>query len=342
MKRRERLNGKEITELQEMIKSKDGDIIELKRAQAILLINCNTDEFTIKSVTGFDKKYAFKLKKRFQEKGPAGIATKKKKPKSLLTKGQIEEIKKVVSEKRPTDVGIRSDFWTTLVLAEYIKKKYAVVYKSRTSYQILFKKSGFTYHKPEKHYHSQSKALVDKWDAEIAPKIQAILSDPNSIILTEDEMILTTQTTTQRVWLPTDQAVLVEASNKREKRCVYGFLDIKTGQEYAFKTSHTNSFTTCKLLGKFAKMFPGKKITIVWDNASWHKSEMVKNFLDKNPNKFHLFAFPPYSPEKNPQVHVWKAGRENITHNKFIDDIDAATNEFVNYLNSTKFEYKFL
>lgn len=325
-----------------MIKNKECNNIEIRRAQAVLLINCDADEFTIKSVTGFDKKYAFKLKKRFQDRGAAGIATKKKKPRALLTKKQIAEIKKILVEKKPIDVGINADFWMTSILAEFVKKKYNVAYKSRTSYRILFKQSGFTYHKPEKHYASQDKDLVAKWNSEIAPKIQAIFNDSNSIVLAGDEMILTTQTTTQKVWLPSGHSAFVESSNKREKRCVYGFLDMKTGHEYAFKTTHTNSFTTCKLLGKLSKIFVGKKITIVWDNALWHKSEMIKNYLDKNPNKFHLFSFPPYSPEKNPQEHVWKAGREVVTHNKFIEDIDLATKDFVKYLSTTKFEYKFL
>ena len=342
MKRREKLDGKQITELQQMIQSKKSDNIELKRAQAILLINSNADEFMIRSITGFDKKYAFKLKKRFQERGTSGIATKKKKSRLLLTAKQLDEIKHVISEKRPNEIGVNADFWTTLILAEYIKENFNVVYKSRTSYRLLFKQSGFTYHKPEKHYHAQNKASVDKWDTEVAPKIKGIVEDPESIVLVGDEMILTTQTTTQKVWLLPAAPAIVETSNKREKRCIYGFLDVKTGREYSFKTSHTNSFTTCKILGKLSRIFAGKKITIVWDNASWHKSDMIKKYLTKHPDKFHLFTLPPYSPEKNPQEHVWKAGRENVTHNKFIENIDAATNEFIKYLNSKIFAYEFL
>ena len=340
MKKRERLNGAQLTELQEVIRSNKSSNTEIRRAQSILLINNKTDEFTLKSVTGFSQKYAFRLKKRYQERGFSGIATKKKKNRLLLTAAQKEEIVQIVKEKKPTDVGINADFWSTTILGEYIKKEYNVVYRSKTSCRLLFKKAGFTYHKPEKHYHSQDKKLVAKWDAEVAPQIQEILNDPNSIVLTGDEMILTTQTTTQKIWLKKGETIFVEASNKREKRCIYGFLNIKTGQQHAFKNLYTNSFTTCKFLSKLSKIYNDKKIVIIWDNASWHKSKMIKNFLDKHPDKFQLFAFPPYSPEKNPQEHVWRAGRSAITHNKFIEDIDKSTNDFVDYLNSTVFDYK--
>ena len=83
-------------------------------------------------------------------------------------------------------------------------------------------------------------------------------------------------------------------------------------------------------------------IVIVWDNAPWHRSNVVREFLAAHPGKFHLFAFPPYYPDENPQEHVWKAGRAKITHNVFIEKIDQASDDFVTYLNQSKFDYKFL
>ena len=90
------------------------------------------------------------------------------------------------------------------------------------------------------------------------------------------------------------------------------------------------------------KIYPNQKIVIVWDNASWHRSRIVRDFLEKHSGKFHFFAFPLYYPDENPQEHVWKVGRAKITHNVFIEDIDRATDQFVEYLNQSKFEYKFL
>lgn len=45
--------------------------------------------------------------------------------------------------------------------------------------------------------------------------------------------------------------------------------------------------------------------------------------------------FPPYSPEENPQEHVWKKGRPAVTHNKFIPDILKVSSEFIAYLNAS-------
>lgn len=66
-------------------------------------------------------------------------------------------------------------------------------------------------------------------------------------------------------------------------------------------------------------------------NASWHKSEQVKDFLRNTNHCFYLMQFPPYAPELNPQEHVWNVGRDNITHNTSIENIDKASDQFVDH-----------
>jgi transposase len=49
-----------------------------------------------------------------------------------------------------------------------------------------------------------------------------------------------------------------------------------------------------------------RKILLIWDNASWHKSEEVKAFLNTEQGKRLWVAnTPPYSPEFNPDELVW-------------------------------------
>jgi transposase len=49
-----------------------------------------------------------------------------------------------------------------------------------------------------------------------------------------------------------------------------------------------------------------RKVLLIWDNASWHKSEDVKAFLNTEEGKRLWVAnTPPYSPEFNPDELVW-------------------------------------
>jgi len=82
-------------------------------------------------------------------------------------------------------------------------------------------------------------------------------------------------------------------------------------------------------------------VFLLWDKAPWHKGSKAQQFIKEDGN-IETFDFPRAAPDENPQEHVWKNGRSKITHNEFIDNIDQATDKFVNYLNDTKFHYSFL
>lgn len=49
---------------------------------------------------------------------------------------------------------------------------------------------------------------------------------------------------------------------------------------------------------------------LVMDNASWHKTQRVRNFLETNKIKYILQ--PPYSPDLNPIEHYWANMKREI------------------------------
>jgi transposase len=52
--------------------------------------------------------------------------------------------------------------------------------------------------------------------------------------------------------------------------------------------------------------FAKKKILVIWDGASIHRSEEVKSFLaSMKENEIWLERIPPYSPELNADEQVW-------------------------------------
>ena len=316
---------------------------ETRRAQAVLLLIKGIPVATVLTVTRFSRSRVFALRKAYKKHGISALEDKRRgKPKELLTKKQREEIIKTVQTKSPKDEGFSSVFWTTGILGEWIERKYDVVYKSKTSLYLVFRKASFSYHKPERRYHERNENEIRAWRRKVKPVLKKHFENPETIILAADEMILTTRTTTQRVWLPQGEKVSVEVTNSHiERRQIYGFLNLKTGQEHAFKTLKQNMIVTADILKKVRAAYPKQKIVLLWDNAGWHRGSVVQKFIN-NDGQIEVIHFPKYSPEENPEEHVWKHGRSHVTHNRFIDDIDIATDEFVEHLNTTKFSYSIL
>lgn len=313
------------------------------RAQAVLLVNDGAHASTIKQLTGYGRRHAFLLKSRYLEIGIEALDDKRLgSPKELLTKKQRAEVRDILKSKTPKDLGYAHDHWTTGLLGHWIEREYRVRYKSKTSYYILFRQAEFTYHKPERRYHERDEAEVKRWAKVAKPQITAAWHEPNTIVLAADEMILTTKTTIQKVWLPKGGTPTVDVPNTHvERRNVYGFLNLKTGQEHVWKTTYQNMHVTADILKELRTIYPKQKIVLCWDNAGWHRGSVVRDCIkqDKNITVIH---FPRYAPEENPQEHVWKRGRSMVTHNRFIEDIDQATDEFVAYLNRTIFPYSLL
>jgi transposase len=63
--------------------------------------------------------------------------------------------------------------------------------------------------------------------------------------------------------------------------------------------------------------------TIVWDNASFHKSQILKEMLE---NKGHTMIFlPPYSPDLNPIEHKWHELKQRL-RSFYYDSVDFMEN----------------
>ena len=337
-----RLNQSQIKELENLINNSQSSGKEVRRAQTILLLDRAEDPAAVGSITRYSRRHIFDLRKNYLKKGLETIRDKRdRKAKELLTKKQKQEVAGLLVIKTPKDFDYNSNFWTTGILGDLIKRQYQVQYKSKTSYYLIFKRAKFTYHKPGRVYEKRNEQEVQQWKQETKPVVEKALSQSKTVVLVEDEMSLSAATTIQKIWLPQGQYPKIEVSSRKESRSIYGFLNLKTKQEHAFKTKWQNMYITRAVLKKLRRIYPTEKILLLWDQGPWHRGSKAQQFI-KEDNNIQTVYFPRGAPEENPQEHIWKNGRGQVTHNKFIQNIDKVTNEFVKYLNDTKFNYSFL
>lgn len=317
--------------------------LEMRKAQAILLLNRRYGMEEIREMTGYERSQVFELRKNFFAEGISSLKDKRKgDPKELLNKQQRNEIIETVQNKKPQECGLFGEYWTTGMLGRWIENKYEVKYKSKTSLYLVFRKAKFTYHKPGRVYDKHNEEDVAQWKTKNQARIQRYWKGKDTVILCADEMILTTETTIQKVWLPQGEfPKMVCTTGGRKRRNVYGFLNIKTSREHAFKTEFQNMYQTRDILEKIRGIYPKQKIVLLWDNAGWHKGSIVQEYI-KRDQRIIQIPFPIYAPEENPQEHVWKQGRSQCTHNTFIENIDEATDNLIRYFNETLFPYSLL
>jgi hypothetical protein len=127
----------------------------------------------------------------------------------------------------------------------------------------------------------------------------------------------------------------------KKRKSFYGFLNLKTGQEHAFITDWQNMYVTVAVLERLRKVYPTERLFIVWDNAGWHRGSEVQQRIRKDKHTKTL-RFPPYTPDLNPQEHVWKAERKAVTHNQYVQKIEETAEQFKAHIATNRFNYELL
>lgn len=83
-----------------------------------------------------------------------------------LTKQQVDEIIQTIRTQSPKELQrfkFNTQFWSTDILRQVVKKNYGVEYKTDNSYYDLFKQAGFTFKKPKTKDFRQDPEKVKEW-----------------------------------------------------------------------------------------------------------------------------------------------------------------------------------
>lgn len=111
---------------------------------------------------------------------------------------------------------------------------------------------------------------------------------------------------------------LVRAMVTQQYTYAYGAVSPVDGRFDSLILPQVNSACMRVFLDEIAARYPNENVVMVLDGAGWHKSKEIE--LAENMRTLFL---PPYSPELNPQEHVWDELREKFFHNRAFDSLDA-------------------
>ena len=133
----------------------------------------------------------------------------------------------------------------------------------------------------------------------------------------------------------------MRADPGRAKTNFYGTLNLQTGQELAMRSDVMNAEVSAQHLEILLEANPKGPIILFWDRAPWHRGNSIDKVLEENP-RLEIIFFPTASPDLNPQEHVWKAVRKQVSHNHLEARLPQLADRFLNTLNANTFKSTFL
>ncbi len=143
------------------------------------------------------------------------------------------------------------------------------------------------------------------------------------------------------MWGSTAQRLALAIANERQRQTYYGAINYAT-RELTIRPYKTgDSEATIHFLTYLCAQHPGKKVTIVWDGAPYHRSTAIHTFLatingekSEDERPIHVIQFAPYAPFQNPIESMWLKGKQFLrtfgNQAKTFADIKRI---FVEYLN---------
>lgn len=88
-------------------------------------------------------------------------------------------------------------------------------------------------------------------------------------------------------------------------------------------------------LHEVASRYPDENIVMVVDGAGWHRNKAMSL-----PANLALLFLPPYSPELNPQEHIWDELREKCFHNQTFATLNALEEHLVESLRNMETQHE--
>lgn len=129
-------------------------------------------------------------------------------------------------------------------------------------------------------------------------------------IFSGDEFSIDLQTGMSPVWVKKGSKPKCPSHNWGGKVKIIGALNNKTGKVMTLACRKVNQFTFLDFLKKLLRYH--KRVFLVVDNASWHKTKMIDNYLKEHSKRIQMEFFPTYCPEKNPVEQCWRAVKNDL------------------------------
>jgi len=144
----------------------------------------------------------------------------------------------------------------------------------------------------------------------------------------------------RKMWYLTGQKPRGKFFWSNKKITIFGALK-DNGELFCEDFEGQNSLTYLAFLSDFIKTLDkNKNYVFIFDNASYHKTSVIKNRLAKYANIKTIYL-PPYCPELNPIETCWKTTRHDVTNSTYFPTIEKLKERLENFWQRHNFKLNF-
>jgi transposase len=123
----------------------------------------------------------------------------------------------------------------------------------------------------------------------------------------------------ERTWAPRGQTPLLRHHARRERISVISGLSVsprrrRCGLYFLFSADNIRHPEVRTFLRDLLRHLRGHVI-VIWDNATIHKGDAIRA-LQARYSRLHLYRFPGYAPELNPDEGIWRIAKRALANGR--------------------------
>lgn len=291
------------------------------RSHIILLLADGHPWDTIEAMLFCSSRTVDRWLKRFQAEGVAGLTGRKRGRPFRVGLGWVAVLVAWVTTKTPRDFGFLRSRWSCAVLALLLREREGVA-ASRETVRRMLHRGDLVYRRPRPvppPNEEQRRVRV----AELRKLLEGLPADET--VVWQDEVEVHTNPKIGRMWMLKGRQATVQTPGTNKKRHLAGSIHWRTGQvfvtEAAPKQGRDSTLFLKHLDDLRRRLRRYKKVHVICDNAGFHTSHQVIEYLWKHERRIEVHLLPNYSPDYNPIERVWWHLHETITRNHRCKDL---------------------
>lgn len=216
-----------------------------------------------------------------------------------LSEAQQAEVVVLMTGRNPDQLQLDEGvLWSRAAVKALIERRLGIAL-SRQTVGVYLRGWGLTAKKPQKRWAEQDPERVRAWLEVEYPAIRARARKEGAVVLFADEMGVRAGQTAGTSYAPVGRRAVAELTGKRFGANVISAVGADGTLLFEVFEGTCDDVRFLDFCDKLLEQIADRKIFVIADNASFHKSAAVKCWQDDNA-RLELFFLPPYAPELNP------------------------------------------
>jgi transposase len=129
----------------------------------------------------------------------------------------------------------------------------------------------------------------------------------------------------------------VPSPSRSTARWLFGSVDVASGEGLYQAFEHATTAEFLRHLDDLLQLSPDEHLLLVTDQASWHNSDAVRDYLAHVGDRLEFVPLPSHSPHLNAIGRLWGYIRDHVTRNTFWGTLARECQAVVAFLDALDF-----